>query len=421
MIEGPIFTSSGYGEHCRLVYRALRKNKNLDIFLHPVNWGQTSWTLEASPEREELEELVKKSTLALRSVPKESWKEIFDIYVHVGIPSEFSKNGKFSVSVTAGIETNKVSSQWILKTHTDIDKMIVPSEHSKSGFVNSFYDVKDQSGNEASINAGCPISVVPYPVKTYENIDPIIDLDTDFNFLSIALWGSRKNNENLIKWFVEEFKDENVGLVLKTGFARTSKPDRVNMEKHLTGLLNSLEIPDRKCKIYFLHGALTDQEIHSLYTHPKIKAYATATHGEGFGLAIFEAAYSGVPVIATDWSGHLDFMIGPLKENNKIKLKKLFAKVDFDLKKLSERELWDHILIKDSMWAIPKERSFKTQLRNIYKNYGMYKKWAISLKDELLDSHSEEEILKLMEKEILEDSSVELNFEESEGDGVIVL
>ena len=99
----------------------------------------------------------------------------------------------------------------------------------------------------------------------------------------------------------------------------------------------------------------------------------------------------------------------------------MFAKVDFDLKKLSERELWDHILIKDSMWAIPKERSFKTQLRNVYKNYGMYKKWAISLKDELLDSHSEEEILKLMEKEILEDSSVELNFEESEGDGVIVL
>ena len=138
-------------------------------------------------------------------------------------------------------------------------------------------------------------------------------------------------------------------------------------------------------------------------------------------MSIFEAAYSGLPVIATDWSGHLDFMIGPLKENNKIKLKKLFAKVDFDLKKLSERELWDHILIKDSMWAIPKERSFKTQLRNIYKNYGMYKKWAISLKDELLDSHSEEEILKLMEKEILEDSSVELNFEESEGDGVIVL
>lgn len=27
MIEGPIFTNSGYGEHYRLVYRALRKMK----------------------------------------------------------------------------------------------------------------------------------------------------------------------------------------------------------------------------------------------------------------------------------------------------------------------------------------------------------------------------------------------------------
>ena len=57
---------------------------------------------------------------------------------------------------------------------------------------------------------------------------------------------------------------------------------------------------------------MRDDELHSLFHHPKIKAFVSLTHGEGFGLPLFEAAYSGMPVLAPDWSGHLDFLYMPV-------------------------------------------------------------------------------------------------------------
>ena len=68
--------------------------------------------------------------------------------------------------------------------------------------------------------------------------------------------------------------------------------------------------------VYVVHGDFTDSQMNQLYNHPKVKAHVSFTHGEGFGLPIFEAAYSGMPVIAPDWSGHVDFLYMPKKEKN---------------------------------------------------------------------------------------------------------
>ena len=71
--------------------------------------------------------------------------------------------------------------------------------------------------------------------------------------------------------------------------------------------------------------------MHSLYLDEKIHALVTLTHG-GFGLPIFEAAYCGLPVVATDWSGHCDFLYKPTKtKNKKQKLTAHFARVEYDL------------------------------------------------------------------------------------------
>ena len=47
-----------------------------------------------------------------------------------------------------------------------------------------------------------------------------IELEYDFNFVTVAQWGPRKNMENTIRGFVEEFHDEEVGLVLKTSISK---------------------------------------------------------------------------------------------------------------------------------------------------------------------------------------------------------
>jgi hypothetical protein len=54
----------------------------------------------------------------------------------------------------------------LIKTHQGIDKIIVPSEHAKSGFVNTFYDaINEADQTRTKIGCASPVDVIPYPVK----------------------------------------------------------------------------------------------------------------------------------------------------------------------------------------------------------------------------------------------------------------
>jgi glycosyltransferase involved in cell wall biosynthesis len=48
--------------------------------------------------------------------------------------------------------------------------------------------------------------------------------------------------------------------------------------------------------------------MNSLYNHPKIKSMISITKGEGFGRPLLEFTMTGKPVIASNWSGHKDFL-----------------------------------------------------------------------------------------------------------------
>ena len=399
LLEAPILTRSGYGEHARFVFRALRLDKDLEIFINPLNWGKTKWLTKETEEKQEIDKHIGKFRQYFENTKATKTQMNFDLQIHVGIPNEFEKKAPRSVCVTAGIETDRVAPEWLIKTYQGIDKLIVPSEHAKFGFETTSYEMINETKQEkTNVECNCPVEVVPYPVKQVESKNLDFKLDTKFNFLSVALLGPRKNLENMIKWFVEEFRDDDVGLVLKTARSSGSLMDR---ELTSTVIKNILGNQNRKCKIYLLHGDLSDEEIHSLYTRDDIHAYVTATHGEGYGLPIFEAAYSGLPIIATDWSGHLDFLTGEITENRKKKTKKLFAKVDFTLSDVSKEAIWKNIIVEGSRWSYPKEKSFKKQIRNVFNNHGMYKKWARALRDKVTETHKYENILNTMKDSLL--------------------
>jgi hypothetical protein len=206
-----------------------------------------------------------------------------------------------------------------------------------------------------------------------------LNLPTKFNFLTVAQWGPRKNLGATINWFVEEFIDNpDVGLVVKT-FARGGCIlDKNAMEKELTKQLSKYE--NRQCKVFLLHGDLDDHEMHALYRHDDIHALVSLTHGEGFGLPLFEAAYCGLPVVATDWSGHLDFLYKPTKDKKgKTKPRAHFAKIDYDLQPIPPGAVWDGVLQRDSMWAYPKQGSYKMKLREVYKDHKRFKSQAKKL------------------------------------------
>jgi glycosyltransferase involved in cell wall biosynthesis len=356
LLKGPILTRSGYGEHARFVLRSLQTCDNLfDIYIQPIQWGATSWISLNDKERGWIDKTIEKTIAHVQQGGK------FDISLQVTIPNEWEKIAPINIGVTAGIETTKVAPLWLKNGNEMVDKIITISQHSLDSFKNTIaIATNNETGHEFDYKLETPIDFVGYPTKSFDNLKDLnLDLSENFNFLTVAQFGPRKNLPSTIKWFIEEFHDENVGLVVKTNMAKNCLMDREVVINNFKNLVNNF--PDRKCKLYLLHGDMTDKEMHSLYQHEKISALLTLTHGEGFGLPIFEAAYSGLPVVATGWSGHLDFLIDTERKEH-------FYNVSFDLQPIQKEVVWENVLMAESMWAFPREQSAKQKMRLCYED-----------------------------------------------------
>ena len=397
-INAPILSASGYGEMARFALRTLRKHESeLDIYLNVLNWGQTGYLFDENEEYEYIKFLRVKTENYLKQT---NGQPQFDISLQITIPNEWKRMAAVNIGYTAGIETDFISPAWF-EPSQQMDKIIVISEHAKSSFLNTVF----MDGNQNKLSVSTPIEVVHFPfpdlkndlgglsewLKTIESTpveDKKLDLKLkyDFNFLCVNQWGPRKNIEQLIKNFISEFRDEEVGLVIKSNCANDSIMDKHETEKRL--LANIPEDKERKCKIYLIHGRLTDKEMHSLYRHEKIKAFVTTTHGEGFGLPIFEAMAAELPIIATDWSGHLDF----LTVEDKKEAKKMFAKIDYQIKPIQPHHVWQGVMENGCSWAYPSDASIRTRMREVMKDYGRFKSWSKKLAAYNKEKFSEEKV-----------------------------
>jgi glycosyltransferase involved in cell wall biosynthesis len=269
-----------------------------------------------------------------------------------------------------------------------MDGVIVTSNHARSGFVGSSYTLTDEAGQAVSqLTCNVPVEVVHYGVKDVKPAKTDLGLKYDFNFLTVAQMGPRKNLGPMVKWFAEEFHKEEVGFVVKANITNNSGIDRIKLKNSIESILKPFG-EERKCKVHLIHGNMSDEEVHSLYVDPKVKAYVTATHGEGFGLPIFEAAYSGLPVVAPAWSGHVDFLYAPVTnpKSKKTTVKPLFEKVAFDIKPVPQEAHWDGVITTDSNWCFPKKDKFQKAMRNVYEAYNSKKSQATQLQDYLKES-----------------------------------
>lgn len=361
LISGPVLSRSGYGEMARFAFRSLKDRQDVDLYILPTVWGNTGWLFEDNEERRLIDQLVNKAQAYTQQAGNNA---TFDISIQIAIPNEWKKMAAVNIGYTAGIETTMISPAW-LQPSQQMDKIIVISEHAKSSFVNTVFG--NPQGDRFKITTA--IDVVHLP---YRNIDkkPLdLSLKNDFNFLAVCQWGARKNLDQAIVGFLEEFGKEEVGLVLKINSVNDSVMDRHMTQTRLKNLLESY--PDRKCSVTLLHGHLEEGEMESLYVHPKIKAIVSTTHGEGYGLPLMEAAANELPVIATDWSGHIDFLY--------IDGKRMFGKIDYELKPIAKEHVWKGVLEEGSHWAYPKMVSYKEKLREVYKDYGRFKSQAKKL------------------------------------------
>ena len=382
LIKGPILSQSGYGEQARFALRALRSREDIfDIFILPIPWGQTGWVSYNNEERSWIDKRIKETHIHNQD------GGTYDISVQVTIPNEWENIAPVNVGYTAGIETTRVAPVWVQKAN-EMDKIIVVSNHSKDIYQQSVYHAKHpQTGQHVTLACETPIEVVNYPVIHSDIKKLDLDLAHDFNYLAISQWGPRKNFDNLINWFVEENFDQEVGLILKTSIKSNCIIDREYTTERLRGIIS--RHGNMKCKIYLLHGDLTQEEMSGLYSHSKVKCLISTTHGEGYGLPLFEAAYNGLPVVVHGWSGQNDFLYIPQKNGKK---KPMFASVEYDLAPVQPDAVWDGVIQKDSEWAFPREASFKRRLREVRSEYSRFKRNATKLKKYLVENFTEEKL-----------------------------
>ena len=352
ILKGPLLTRSGYGEQARFALRALRSRPDVyDIFIQPITWGATGWTVEQDEERKWIDDTIEKTIHYIQA------GGTFDESLQVTIPTEWENMATKNIGYTAGIESTKVAWEWLHKANA-MDAIISTSEHAANGLRDSSYSGQnEETGEPVHLSLKTDITPVGYPTKQFNTVDLDLQVETKFNFITVSQWSIRKNLEHTVRWFVEEFHDDDVGFIIKTNLAKNSLMDRQITSGRLKALLN--DFPDRKCKVYLLHGDMTDDEIHALYTHPKIDAMVSFAHGEGFGLPLFEAAYSGLPIVTVGWSGHMDFLND---ENGKPQ----FYDVAYDLAKIQEQAVWEGVLIPESMWAYARPHDAKSKMRECY-------------------------------------------------------
>jgi hypothetical protein len=379
-VRGPVLSQSGYGEQSRFALRALRSREDLfEVYIQPISWGQTGWVWEEDEFREWIDQRILETQVRLQQKELEP-----DASLQITIPNEFQKLCPINIGYTAGIETDRVSPVWLQKGN-EMDKILVVSNHAKDTYVNSRVEAtNNKTGENFLYQLNTPVDVVweNTPIsKTLEEI-PGFNPRHDFNFLCVSQMGPRKNLENTLVWFVEEFIDQDVGLILKTNTRSNCVIDLGHTENILKRILSAY--PERKCSISLLHGDLSVAQMKSLYEHDKVKAMINISHGEGFGLPLFEAARSCLPIISISWSGQKDFLSAGGND--------MFLVAKHTLKPVQKQAVWDGVIEKDSQWAYASQGSFKMALRLMFKNYDDFTTQAKELRDHV-DANFRDEVL----------------------------
>ena len=388
LLVGPIFSRSGYGEHARFITDALLSQGDFDIHLHPIHWGVSSWLNNNQEKTKLYEELCVKKEIN-EEQPEE--KKKYDLIIQVTIPSEWDLysqmfKGDCCIGITAGAETDTVPPHWMMSADR-VDHIIFTSNHARNGFKNTTLSLKAENSDDVINRKGLSVSsdVVGYPVKELnpKDLSESLSLTTDYNFLTITQLAPRKNSELLIHSFIKEFYNENVGLVLKMHHGNNSNYDRHMLRN---GFMKSFHDPNRKCKIYWIHGSMTESELHGLYNHPQIDSYITTTHGEGFGLPLFESSYYGLPVCAPNWSGHLDFLKVPKGKKHEV----MFEKIKGEVREVHESCYMENIIMPGMKWCHPTEKDTRKSMRAMVTARVPKKRIAERLKKHLREEFSED-------------------------------
>jgi glycosyltransferase involved in cell wall biosynthesis len=261
-----------------------------------------------------------------------------------------------------------------------MDLNLVSSEHSKKVFHSSAFEKKNQMGQTVEkIELKKPLEVLfegadlnkyfkSDELKDFDVYDDISTIKEDFCYLFVGHWlqgdfnEDRKNVGYMIKAFLEVFKNKKSkpALILKTSQGAASILDRDRILRKIESIRKTVsgkDIPN----VYFIHGDLEDEDINCMYNHPKVKAMVSLTKGEGFGRPLLEFSIIGKPIIASGWSGHLDFLNPEFS-----------GLVGGTLQNVHPSAHAPNMLLTEAQWFKPDDNQVGHAFVDIYENYKDY-------------------------------------------------
>lgn len=364
----PVASQSGYGKHAQDIVRSLIRLDKFDVKIFGIRWGDTPLNALVPGADDDI---------ISRLLPTPQLPRKPEISVQITIPPEFQPVAEFNIGITAGIETTVPNPTW-LEGLNRMHLNIVPSEHSKKVFTMAEFVKNDDRTKQpiGHLKLERPLEVLFEGADTtkYKRtqeihqtvLDELAKIPEEFCFLFVGHWlqgslgNDRKDVSMLVKTFYETFKDKpnQPALILKTSSATFSILDRNDILRRIESIKSMVSgnLPN----VYVLHGQLTDEEMNSLYNHSKVKATITLTKGEGFGRPLLEFTMSGKPVIASGWSGHIDFLD-----------KELAVLIPGELKTVDASAVNDFI-IKDSQWFCANYNIVSNVMQDIFANYHRY-------------------------------------------------
>ena len=362
IISAPVDTYSGYGARSRDIVDAIIATDRYDVKLLSQRWGNTRFGYLADHGRSDMIKLI---------IPHVVKKP--DYWMQITVPNEFTPAGKYNIGVTAGMENTIVAPQWI----EGVNRMNIvwtSSQHSKIVFESTAYDTEDkQTKKKGQLKCTTPIEVIFEGVDTKKYF-PVkgdkLDLNSipeQFCYLLVGHWmqgefgEDRKNVGYTIKTFLETFKNKSKqpALILKTSLVNTSILDRDRLLQRIDDIRKTVK--GKLPNIYLLHGELSDENINYLYNHSKVKVMVSHTKGEGFGRPLLEFTTTGKPIIASGWSGQVDFLN-----------KDMSILIGGRLDPVHDTAVIKDMILKEAKWFRPNDQEVARAYKETFKHYKKY-------------------------------------------------
>ena len=363
VMSSPISTLSGYGARARDFAKSLIKVKGdeWDIKFMSQRWGNTPFGAldENDPEEADIKS---------RILPPGPLTKQPDIWIQHSVSNEFQPIGKVNIGISALVETTILPGEMI----EGLNRMtfnIVSTEFVKQVALTTTMENRD-TRVKTVVNKPIEVLFEGVNTNTFKRIENstfnLSDIKEEFCYLTVAHWLSgdqgedRKQLTTLIKSFLEAFKNKKKrpALILKTSLAGFSITEKEMILDKLDAIRKQVngDLPN----IYLLYGSLTNEELNELYNHPKVKAFALVGN-EGFGRPYLEfSAASSKPIIASYFSGHIDF----LHEDYNVFVPGKVAQV--------HPSAANQFLLKEASWFKADPVATSKALEEVYTNYNKY-------------------------------------------------